>query len=351
MEKQLGFLPDKEIAEQSAEDWIFGVGEVFTGLTEGFKMTGSAVYAWPTPINGVYPRVANTLNHAVAFIGDSVISFLPDGQIQRGREDWMNCATNAPCNLYESSFNYAIKNGLISKEGLEWLKQKGYIRDGKFEVSNAFNSILSGTTRNGNSLKAPFESIRKDGLVPLSLLPDDKSMTWAQYHNTNRITQELRDLGQEFLKRFPLNYEKVMLADMDEYLGFKWKVFDSYEDVDGDHIKVLAPTYNILSYSYRGIINEVKKNEPPKEEKGDEMTFFKASQNPDSGRLYQLGKGSGKYHHILDEPTFFDLYGDFSANTIIDLKIIPAEQIGRPVGQPNSFAQILTDFFKGLTGK
>lgn len=343
--KSIGFLPEKELAEVSAEDYIFGVGEELAGITDEVKMTVGAVYAWPNPVNGIYQRIMNTLNHAVALISEFAKKYLPIGQIQRGREDWMNCATNAPCNLYETHFNYALDQNLISPAGVKWLKQKGYINDGRFEVSNAFNSILSGTTRQGNSLKAPFESIRKDGLIPLSLLPDDKSMNWSQYHNTNRITQEMRDLGKEFLERFMLNYEKVPYNQMGAYLGFKWWVFDSYPDVvDNDHIKQLAPNYNMLNYSYRGTINELKKNPLPEEE-GENMKLYKVLGKPE---VYLLGKGDSLYHHLRDEAEVIAIFGSNYSELIEEVSDIPASQVGFPLRSRNNFVAdiiaLLTNF-------
>lgn len=358
--KNIGFDLAKELAEQSDEDIQVG-GDTPEGIATEVDMLVVAGYAWTIPVNGIYQRTMNQINHAFTVISEFAKKWLPLGQIQQGRQDWMNCATNAPVNSYESKFNFAIANGLFSDEFVSWLKKVGYINpsNGKFEASNAFNSILSGTTQSGNSLKAPLQSITNHGLIPLSMLPDDKSMTWAQYHNTNRVTQEMRDLGKELLRRlYPENPERALMYAQAPYSNFstitkglKWDAFDSYQDTDGDHIKRLAADYNFLNYGYKTIINHLKKNEPPKEEQGETMTFFKASENPHPERIYQLGKGSGKYHWIADAPTYFDLYGDFSNNTIKDLKVIPQEQIGRPVGQPSSFADIINNFFKGLTGK
>lgn len=222
------------------------------------------------------------------------VKYLPQGEVQRGLEDMMDCATRGPINILETKFNWLYRNNKISPENKEWLEKNGYVRNGNIEFSDAYIAILSGTTREGNSLKAPLQAIENNGLIPKSLLPLTSTMTFDEYHNPLRITSVLSFLGQEFKKRFPINYEKVnevhynelYEGDMLVEAGYAWPppvngeypkvdydpnhvwigvcrplhtIFDNYVDVDGDFIKKLAPDYEMLAYGYRVFISSENK--------------------------------------------------------------------------------------------
>ena len=174
---------------------------------------------------------------------------------------------------------------------MTFLQDNGYI-NGQVELSDAYTAIKSGTTTNGNSLIAPCQAIHKWGVVPKSLMPLESWMNWWDYHNKARITPTIEALGLEFSRRFPINYERVLLADFPNVIkwdiidtaGYAWpsprngiyprtsytpnhafmyfsdpkyRIFDNYIDsVDGDFIKQLASDYNLWS-GYRLIVNEV----------------------------------------------------------------------------------------------
>lgn len=76
-------------------------------------------------------------------------------------------------------------------------------------LNDAFIEILSGTTPTGNSLKAPIDAIYRYGVIPARFLPLEDGMTWEQYNNPARITQNMRDLGAEFKRRIGINYEQI----------------------------------------------------------------------------------------------------------------------------------------------
>ncbi|MFA6314996.1 MAG: hypothetical protein WC648_01320 [Candidatus Paceibacterota bacterium] len=221
--------------------------------------------------------------------------YLPVGEVQRGIEDMMDCASRAPINISETKFNWLYRNNKISNENKKWLEDNGYVQEGSVTFSDAFIAILSGTTRQGNSLKAPLQAIENNGLIPKSKLPYNSEMTWAEYHDPNRITQSMKDLGKEFKRRFPMNYEVVeeihyselYEGDLLVQAGFAWSepidgiypstdnapnhvwvgisrplhtIFDNYIDtVDSDFIKRLAPDYDMFEYGYRIFFSEVVK--------------------------------------------------------------------------------------------
>lgn len=214
------------------------------------------------------------------------IKYLPKGEVQFGKEDFMDCATRGLLNLLETKLNYLLKNKILPNE--TWFRDTGYITENGFELSDRFNAILSNTTRQGNSIKAPLDSIRKDGVIPKRMLPANPDMTFNDYHNKSDITGSLLAVGQNFLRHLNVNYEKVLedqypiFDDVLNVAGYAWSspmngvypriigapnhvwmnikpkyyAFDNYVDiVDGDFIKQLAPDYDFYEYGYRLVLS------------------------------------------------------------------------------------------------
>lgn len=250
---------EKQLAEESPEDWVFGAlsepGLVSIPLAERFAS-------------------------------------LPLGEVQRSSAgDFRDCASRTLVNHIEALITYYYHHGMKAANK-EWLKEKGYVvlRDGKevVEFSDRFIAILSGTTKNGNSLKAPVDAIYRYGLIPKVMLPKGEHMEWEEYHDPNSITQAMKDLGAEFRKRLSLNYEKVhylhfaetLKDDMVGVAGYGWpfpqngiyerderppnhafllyalpafQVYDSYYEVgkNEDFTKNLAPNYKFYEWGYR----------------------------------------------------------------------------------------------------
>jgi hypothetical protein len=210
--------------------------------------------------------------------------YLPVGEVQKGKQDWMDCATRGPINKLEAKFTYLYQSAYLSQAQREFLTQ--YEQDGRITFSDRFIAIKSGTDRNGNSLKAPCDAIHRCGLIPKTMLPADKSMTFDQYHDASKITREMERKGLEFLEHFAITYERVYPEDfpnlIDEDMivvaGYAWPkavngeypkttkspnhaflyfriprftIFDNYEEGRGDFVKKLASDYDLMSYGYR----------------------------------------------------------------------------------------------------
>lgn len=267
--KNYGVDLNREELEQSEEDWIFG-GIPMACLTDNLLNVGRMEY-------------------------------LPIGEIQKGKEDMMDCATRAAMNVIETKLNSLLQNNLLPHE--QWFRDNKYIilKQNKLgqnyetiELSDAFVAINSGTTKQGNSLKAPIEAARKRGVIPKAMLPLEKSMTWQDYHNPNRITADMYILGQQFLTKIAINYEKISsstfkeanLRDLMSVAGHAWPepkngeyprteaqpnhawmniqpeylAFDNYIDtVDGDFIKKLDKQFLFYNHGYRIILSLGKK--------------------------------------------------------------------------------------------
>lgn len=248
--KNRGIDLAREVAEQSEQDWVFGAA--------------SAPCLSQIPADGRQ-------------------QFLPDGELQFGVNDFMDCASRGPINILEAKFTWLYTNDKLKNR--KWLEDNGYVQNGRVLFSDRFVAIKSGTTQQGNSLKAPLDAIYRHGLIPKKMLPKPEGATFEQYHTG--VTPEMEALGTEFAARFVINYEKVTEADFakaDDFLDvavFAWPtpvagiyprmemdpnhvvaiirpeyfVFDNYLDGDGDYIKQLSPNYDFWQYGYRVFIS------------------------------------------------------------------------------------------------
>lgn len=217
--------------------------------------------------------------------------YFPKGEIQRSDvEDMMDCASRDKINYLEAKFNYLFQNNLLTPKQTSFALAFGYYTSKGFEFSDAYITIKSGTTRNGNSLKAPLQAIHEWGLIPKYLMPLEAWMSWEQYHNPRRITDTMEDLGQKFQEVMgEIFYEKVYNYDTEiglvtavhawdepneaglyernerSFNHAVWRprpshyVFDNYiDEVDGDFLKQTTPDFNFYPYGYSIIIGEPK---------------------------------------------------------------------------------------------
>ncbi len=150
-------------------------------------------------------------------VADRLI-YVPAGVLQYNMVmDTNGCASRGPLNILETKLDYFYDHGMHPNLQ-QWCDEQGYRVNGKFVLCDAFIEILSGTTPEGNSLKAPVDTIYRLGVIPGSLLPLGDTMTWAEYMNPSRITKAHMDLGKEFLRRFGIAYEQVSTAQFVEAL-------------------------------------------------------------------------------------------------------------------------------------
>ena len=148
-------------------------------------------------------------------------AFLPDEETQyKNLIDVFACVSFSALNSLESVFNYLLSEGLFSVAQVKFLKDNNYIDKltGKVNFSDRFTAKMSGTTKNGNSLGAVGDSIRKNhGLIPESLFPWPKDMDkmknaderWNLYYQSP--SAEAIALGKKFLEYFAITYQWIVL--------------------------------------------------------------------------------------------------------------------------------------------
>lgn len=214
--------------------------------------------------------------------------YLPDGELQNIGEEKSDCATRGPINILETKFTYGIQNKIFSEENITWLKTNGYAdASGRVKFSDRWIAVLSGTTRQGNSMKAPIDTIHSIGLIPKSMHPQVPSFT--EYYDRTKLTNEMYALATEFKSRFTTYYEKVypihfsdaLKDDLLNVAGYAWPlpvngiypatdlpinhdfvaaekpdylIFDNYQD--DDFFKQLASDYKFFDWGYRIFIEE-----------------------------------------------------------------------------------------------
>lgn len=118
------------------------------------------------------------------------LPYIPDGEIQRRRIETSSCT------------EFGTTNAIETLESRQFSSVSNY--------SERFVAIGSGNDENGNDPHVVAEWIRANGLVGESILPFDDSIdSFAKYLSPNPLTQELKDIGKQWLTIYKLNHEYV----------------------------------------------------------------------------------------------------------------------------------------------
>lgn len=140
-------------------------------------------------------------------------NYTPTGEKQyTSRYDTMSCTTFSALNSLEMQVNWLIKNGKLSGEALKFLQDEGYFdENGKFNCSDWFTAVMSGTTLNGNDFASVWESIRKHGILPQKegYKPEDFKTT-AEWLDPTRVTTEQKAKALKALEILEVAYEFIL---------------------------------------------------------------------------------------------------------------------------------------------
>lgn len=244
------------------------------------KHTGFLYELRPTD----YITGATPLSAVVVKTDGDWTSYLPTGekQYKYATFDTMSCATFSFLNAIETSVNYFVATKKLTDDQITQLRLLGFYADGKFNCSDRFTAIMSGTMPNGNYFQNVGDSIRRDGLLPEVLLPFGGN-SQAEYLDKNLITDILKENAKKILDIFDISYQWIV-GDIQEVLKqcpvqgainggthavmipVENKYFDSYEP----YLKELTP----LQYAMKVIVTV-------KEQK-KEWKYFKATESTGS---------------------------------------------------------------------
>jgi hypothetical protein len=124
------------------------------------------------------------------------------------------CISFSSIKSVQTELNFKIENRLISVELISWLSVNKYLNaQGQVDLSPRFTGIMAGTTANGTSQENEHISICTDGCIPEVMLPN-VGTNWIEYADPTNITQEMKDLGKEFLKRINIDIKDAVLTDI-----------------------------------------------------------------------------------------------------------------------------------------
>jgi len=135
-----------------------------------------------------------------------------DERQSTSKYDTMSCTTFSALNSIEMQINWLIENNKLSSEIIDRLKELGFFDSkGKFDCSDWFTAVMSGTTTNGNDFGSVWDSIRKHGLLPQGdgHNPDDFRST-EDWLDPTRVTTEQKETALKFLEIFEVKYEFIL---------------------------------------------------------------------------------------------------------------------------------------------
>jgi len=165
--------------------------------------------------------------------------------------DTLSCATFSFLNVLETFLKWQIKNNKLNAAQLKFLKDNKYFDENEnVNFSDKYLAILSGTTKNGNTLQNVAAGASAYGLIPQSVLGFYNETTWEQWHDRSQITQAMLTLGQEFLKYFSIKYE---MAFYDEEKGIPEGSLESIEKSIKQaplHVAIPRPAHHAVELTY-----------------------------------------------------------------------------------------------------
>ncbi len=145
------------------------------------------------------------------------IQFLFSGTMQA--YDTLMCVTfNGVTDALEYIIMQMMRLNMIPAVTINWLRDNGYFENGFINFNERFTAVLGGTASNGAYQYRVADSSRNDGLIPQNRLAYANNF-WDNI-DPKFITQDLKDLGKEFLTHLAINYEWVPASQTKEFLKY-----------------------------------------------------------------------------------------------------------------------------------
>jgi hypothetical protein len=124
------------------------------------------------------------------------------------------CITFSALKIVQCLLNFQIENRLISTGLIAWLNANGYMNaSGQVDLSPRFTGTLAHTTIYGNTQWNVMNCIYAYGVIPEKMHPNQAD-SWNEYADPTLITQTMKDLGAEFIKRLKIEIDDATLADL-----------------------------------------------------------------------------------------------------------------------------------------
>ena len=211
-------------------------------------------------ITGASPILPIEINNS----GDWT-NYLPQGekQYKYATFDTFSCTSFSFLNAIETSINFFRDKLSIAQ--IQTLNELGFYADGKFNCSDRFTAIMSGTMPNGNYFQNVGDSVRRDGLLPEVLLPFGGDNQLA-YLDKTLITEDMKIKAKKILDIFNIQYEWTIVDDFKTQLkqcpiqgaipeeathAVMIPVFDKYFDSYEPYLKPLP----VVKYAMKVIVS------------------------------------------------------------------------------------------------
>jgi len=152
--------------------------------------------------------------------------FLTRGEAQStSKFDTMSCVSFAVGECLEPQINFDFET--LNEDTKKFLKDEGYLQDGKVVFSKRALAIMSETQPTGNYFWKVFDTARNQGLIPDSDLPFGGN-SQAEYLGA-KISKEMLAKASKFLEYFDIQYQIV--KDFDDTKGFNEKEVKNINDI------------------------------------------------------------------------------------------------------------------------
>src|SRR5690606_9243675 len=145
-------------------------------------------------------------------------------------------------NDIEMFLKYSLESGKMPEVVKTALENLHILKDGKFNISDRFVAIMSGTTLNGNSFPKVWQAIHKYGLIAEEYLPFGGSS--IQEYLGAKITDEMLKKGQEFKKYIAINYEVVTYDNNQEFTKEQIEATEKALKQSPLHVATPVPAYH-----------------------------------------------------------------------------------------------------------
>lgn len=140
-------------------------------------------------------------------------NFSPTGEKQyTAKYDTMSCTTFSALNSIEMQVNWLIANNKLSQEVIDLIEDLGFFdSNGKFNCSDWFTAVMSGTSKQGNDFGSVWDSIRNHGILPQAdgYKPSDFNSI-DEWLDRTRVTTEQKAKALKILEVLDIKYEFIL---------------------------------------------------------------------------------------------------------------------------------------------
>lgn len=145
--------------------------------------------------------------------------FLQKNEPQKFAWESNGCTTFSCLHCITTQLNWFKATGKMSGQALKWFTDNGYLdENGLFNLSERFTGALAGTSINGNTLYANWDSVRKNGILPqkdfdytmeMSNRFSSQDAMCKDMWDKGQITQAMKDKALKSLSFIKISWEWV----------------------------------------------------------------------------------------------------------------------------------------------